>query len=155
MAADEHPVFCKMIHGYDQNARFVFLFENGKGVRIPVTAYETKGTRHKLSSAYSVASPLVKIFYTDKTTDLFLLSSQKNAALLKSDLIAEKVTRTSGGTSVFSLRKGEKLTYADAESQALCERAERYRKKELPKKGTALTEKDEEKLRKAGVFKHK
>ncbi len=155
MGADEHPVFCKMIHGYDENARLIFFFENGKGVQIPVTAYETKGTRHKLSSAYSVASPLVGIFYTEKPTDIFLISSQKNAALVKSDLIAEKVTRTSGGTSVFSMRKGEKLIFADTSMHLQCERSERYRKRELPKKGTGLTEKDEEKLGKAGVFKSK
>ena len=56
MDEGEKPVFMRIQKGYPAGENFVFIFENGKGVRVPVSAYETKGNRRKLVNAYSSAS---------------------------------------------------------------------------------------------------
>ena len=63
----EKPMFMRVQSGYPDNEYFVFIFENGKGVRIPASTYETKGNRRKLINAYSTASPLCGVFYETKT----------------------------------------------------------------------------------------
>ena len=55
----------KNISKFEPNENFIFVFENGKAVRIPSNAYETKGNRRKLTGAYSAVSPLVAVFYEE------------------------------------------------------------------------------------------
>ena len=51
MDEGERPVFMRVQNGYPEGESFVFIFENGKGVRVPASAYETKGNRRKLINA--------------------------------------------------------------------------------------------------------
>ena len=41
MDSGEKPIFMMLHKGYAENANFVYIFENGKGVRIPATSYKT------------------------------------------------------------------------------------------------------------------
>ena len=122
----------------------IFLFENGKGVRVPVTAYVTKGTRRKLTGAYSDASPLVAVLKDkDKTPiDILMISSADRAILIKSSLIPQKTTRTSGGVQLFTLKRGQTLKLALSDFGDNFQNVKSYRKLKIPATGTLLEEKN-------------
>ena len=53
-------VFCGDYKGF-----VLFFFENGKAAKVPLSAYETKTNRKKLTGAYSDKSPLIKAVALD------------------------------------------------------------------------------------------
>ncbi len=134
----EKVVFMKVLNEYNENHKFVFVFENGKGVKVPVTAYETKSNRRKITGAYSSASAIVGVFYEDEPFDLLLLSDSNKAILINTKLITEKTTRTSQGTSLFKLKPKQKVerVYRDFESRY--ENAKKCRKIKVPATGSQL-----------------
>ncbi len=113
MESGEKPIFMKIQSTYPENENFIFFFENGKGVRVPASSYQTKGNRRKLIGAYSDASPIVAMFYETEPMDILLTSSDKKAIVIKSALIPIKTTRSAAGVNVFTLKKNAKLTGAE------------------------------------------
>jgi DNA gyrase subunit A len=125
----------------------VFIFENGKAVRVPITSYQTKGTRRKLVGAYSDASPIVAAFYEEekKPYDLLIINNQKKAIVVKTSLIPLKTSRTSAGSTVFTCKKGQKITLvSDKFSEHLDNTG--YKKIKIPATGSAISEKDIKKI---------
>ena len=147
MDPGEKPIFMRIQNEYPEKDNMVFLFENGKGVRIPITAYQTKANRKKLVGAYSEASPIVAAFYeTGKTPlELLLVNNQKKAIVLKSSLIPLKSTRSSAGVTVMTMKRGQKLQYAtDKFEDKLDDKG--YKKIKIPATGSPISEKDIKKI---------
>jgi DNA gyrase subunit A len=140
----ERPIFMEIRNDYPEGENYVFLFANGKGVRVPVTAYVTKGTRRKLTGAYSDASPLVAVLRdTDKQpADILMISSADRAILIKSSLIPQKTTRTSGGVQLFTVKKGQTVVKALSDFGDNYQNVKSYRKLKIPATGTLLEEKN-------------
>ncbi len=136
---DELPIMLKALTSYDSKHHIVFIFENGKGVRIPVSAYETKTNRRKLSGAFSASSPIVAAFYESEPMDIFMISDSGKAILIKSSLIPEMSTRTSAGVSLFALKKTQKITAAVSgeDIQAFAD-ASKCKKIKIPATGVSL-----------------
>ena len=137
MDSDEKPIFVKVQNDYPEDKNFVFIFENGKGVRVPVSAYATKGNRKKLINAYSDASPIVGVFYEDEPLELLLVSDDKKALIVKSSLLPVKTTRNAQGVTIFSLKKKSKLIGA----KILIEdefASKGFKKLKIPATGVAL-----------------
>ena len=136
MDAGEKPMYVTTQTGYPAGTNMVFIFENGKGVRVPVTAYETKAVRRKLTSAYSDASPVVAILDdTDKKPrDIMLISSDNRAIVIKTSLIPQKTTRTSSGVTLMTLKKGQTLTAVQVD----VEDSKGYKKTKIPATGVPL-----------------
>ena len=63
MDEGEYPLLCKAISEFNPSDEILVIFENGKGARIPLEAYQTKSVRKKLTNAYSGKSPAVAAFY--------------------------------------------------------------------------------------------
>ncbi len=141
MESGEKPIFMRIFNGYSENENMIFIFENGKGVRIPMTAYETKAVRRKLQGAYSDASPIVAAFLEgEDPVDIMMINSADRAIIFKSPLIPQKTTRTAGGVSLMTLKKGQKVV--NARSDLADQDDKGYRKYKLPATGTLLAEKD-------------
>ena len=136
MDAGEKPMYVTTQTGYPAGTNMVFIFENGKGVRVPVTAYETKAVRRKLTSAYSDASPVVAILDdTDKKPrDIMLISSDNRAIVIKTSLIPQKTTRTSSGVTLMTLKKGQTVTAVQVD----VEDSKGYKKTKIPATGVPL-----------------
>ncbi len=134
----ERPVFMRVQKGYPESESFVYIFENGKGVRVPASSFETKGNRKKLINAYSSASPICGVFYeTDKEPiDILLVSNAEKAILVKSSLIPQKATRTSGGVTLMSMKKTNKLIYATDNIPEAYQKG--YRKFKIPAAGQTI-----------------
>lgn len=113
MGDGERPLMMHLLHGtLSAKDHVVLIFQNGKGVRIPMSAYETKGFRRKLTTAYSEASPIVAILFEkqNKPLDLMLVGSDNRGILIKSTLIPEKTTRTSQGVQLITMKPGATLS---------------------------------------------
>ena len=140
---DETVLSIVPLQEYRPEQNMIFLFENGKGVRVPLSAYQTKANRRKLTGAYSDASPAVAAIFEPEPTELFLLAEGGRAILIDSRLIALKATRSSQGVTLCSLKKAQKLIRAMTAEQAEREYQDvrRCRKLKVPAVGVSVTEK--------------
>jgi DNA gyrase subunit A len=140
----EKPIFIRIQPSYPEKENFVFIFENGKGVRVPATSYITKAARRKLVGAYSDASPIVAVFYEKEKEpyDIMLLSENDRAIVIKTSLIPAKSTRTSAGVQLMTLKKGQKLKAAYSDFAERFEETKGYKKIKIPATGILLSEKD-------------
>ena len=137
----EKPIFMRLYTTPTEDENMVFIFENGKGVRIPLSSYETKATRKKLVGAYSDASPIVAVLYEKEKEpyDIMMISSDDRAIVFKTSLIPLKTTRTSSGVTLMSLKKGSTVVNVHSD---IPEDTKGYKKTKLPATGTLLAEKD-------------
>jgi len=144
MDEGEKPVFMRIQPSYDEGQNFVFIFENGKGVRVPVSAYETKGNRRKLINAYSAASPIAGVFYEVEKDpfEIILVNSADRAIIIKTSLIPIKTTRTSGGVALMTLKKDQIICDCRRDFEQIYENTKGYRKLKIPASGQLLSEKD-------------
>ena len=151
----ENEKVVAMITGRDYKGDVVIFFENGKAVKIPLKAYETKTNRKKLTGGYSTDSPAVGIFYLPEhsgrgtETEYILISSSMRCIILNSSQITSKVTRSSSGAVVFTLKKGQKIQsseiFKDDGSEAM-KIYSKYRKVKLPSAGTTFNNSEQSTL---------
>ncbi len=141
MESGEKPVFMSLQSEFREGYNYVFLFENGKGVRIPEKAYETSSVRRKLKGVFSTASPIVAVFTENekKPFEILLVSNDKKAIIFKTSLIPMKTTKTSIGVQLMTLKKNQKVVAALSSFND--DDATGYKKLKLPAAGTALTNK--------------
>ncbi len=144
MDPGERPVFMNIQNQFNEGENFVYIFENGKGVRVPQKAYETTATRRKLKSVCSNASPLVEVFaeVEKKPFEIMLISSNDRAIIIKTSLIPLKATKTSGGVQLMSFKSGVTVKRALSDFESVFENTKGYRKLKLPATGVLLSEKD-------------
>ncbi len=142
MEDDEHIVACKMIYDIIPEHHMVYIFENGKGLRVPMSAYEAKSRRRKITSAYSSASPLAGAVYEgSKPVSIFIRSDADKGMLIKSSVIPEKATRTSGGTQIMQLpKKKGKVELVTDRIEELGEDATKCRKITIPSPGVSISQ---------------
>ena len=140
MDDDEHVVACKMIYDIIPNHHMVYIFENGKGVRINMSAYDSKSRRRKITGAYSTASPLAGAIYEgDKPVSIFIRSDADRGMLIKSSLIPDKSTRTAAGVQIMKLpKKGVKIDLVTDRIEDIGQDALKCKKLALPSTGSPL-----------------
>ena len=120
---------------YDDKHYMVCVFENGKGVKLPLSLYETKANRKKLVAAYSSVSNPVCVFFEEKPVDVFIVNSQDKAILISSKLIPLKATRTASGVTLFSLKAGQTVVMASTKPEDF-EESGKCRKIKIPATGS-------------------
>lgn len=140
MDDDEHVVACKMIYDLNPNHHMVYIFENGKGLRVSLKAYEAKSRRKKITGAYSDESPLAGAVYEgDKPVSMFIRSDGGRGMLIKSSLVPEKATRTSQGVQIMKLpKKGVRVDLVTDRIEDIGQDALKCKKLALPSTGSPL-----------------
>ena len=140
MDDDEHVVACKMVYDLNPNHHMVYIFENGKGLRVSLKAYEAKSRRKKITGAYSAESPLAGAVYEgDKPVSMFIRSDGGRGMLIKSSLVPEKATRTSQGVQIMKLpKKGVKVDLVTDRIEDIGQDALKCKKLALPSTGSPL-----------------
>ncbi len=140
----EKPIFMRIHKGFNEGENLVYVFENGKGVKIPAPCYETKAPRRKLVNICSCASPLVGVFYEKEKEpfEIIMVSDAERAIIIKTSLIPAKTTRTSGGVTLMTLKKGQKIVDCRSDFETKYADTKGYRKLKIPATGQALNEKD-------------
>ena len=147
LQSEERPIFMRVQQSYPENENFIFIFENGKGVRVSSSAFQTQGNRSKLTGAFSAASPIVAVLYEEQPFDLTLVSDAGKAITLSSSLIPIAATRTAGGVSLLSLKKGQRVLEAFPAENSPIEQIKGIRKIKIPSTGIAINPEDAEKIK--------
>ena len=84
MSDGEKPIFMKVITPDLEKYNMIYIFENGKGVRINLANYQFRSSRKKLSGIYSGSSPIVAAILEDKPKDIIIVSDNNKAITIKS-----------------------------------------------------------------------
>ena len=130
-------VFCGDYKGF-----VVFFFENGKVAKVPLSAYETKTNRKKLTGAYSDKSPLVKAVAMDADAQMVVYSTDGRAAIFSTAQLMPKTTRNTQGVAVMALKKKAAVRDAQLLEGSGIVNESRYRTKTIPSAGALLKEED-------------
>ena len=126
----------------DYKGFILFFFENGKAARVPLSAYETKTNRKKLTGAYSDKSPLVRAIALDTDTQMALYTSDGRAAVFSTAQLLPKTTRNTQGVAVLTLKKKAVLSGAVLLEESGIVNVSRYRTKTIPSAGAILKQED-------------
>ena len=131
-----------VIQAGDYKGFVLFFFENGKAAKVPLSAYETKTNRRKLTGAYSDKSPLVAALAFSADEQIVLYSTDDRAMIISTALLIPKTTRNTQGVAVMGLHKKAVLKgVAPLENSGIVNQS-RYRCKNLPSKGSLIKEED-------------
>ncbi len=126
----------------DYKGFVIFMFENGKGAKVPLSAYETKTNRRRLTGAFSDKSPLVSAIALDTDTQVAAYTTDGRAAIFSTAQLLPKTTRNTIGVSIVSLKKKALLSRAVLLEESSIVNASRYRTRNLPTAGALLKEED-------------
>ena len=126
----------------DYKGFVLFFFENGKAAKVPLSAYETKTNRKKLTGAYSDKSPLVTAMVLEEDAQIVLYSSDGRAAVVSTAQLLPKTTRSTQGVAVMTLRKKAVLQNVRLLEESGITNPGRYRTKTIPSAGMLLKEED-------------
>ena len=132
MDEGEIPVFMAVTESYKET--LIAFFKNGKCAKVPLSSYETKTKRKKLSGAYSDLSELVEMFVISDEADFILKSSAGKVIMFNTALVLPKAARDTQGVQVMRLTKAELAGAYFAENTELKD-AESYRIKTIPSAG--------------------
>ena len=139
---DPGETVCKVILPGDYSGSLLFCFEDGKAARIPLSAYETKTNRRRLTGAYSDKSPLRSLLLFTEETQLVAYTTDCRALIFSTAQLTPKATRTTQGVSVVSLKKKAVLDYVLLLQEAGITNVSRYRTRNIPAAGAQLKEED-------------
>ena len=137
----EEKVLSVLLPG-DFKGHVMFFFENGKVAKVPLSAYETKTNRRRLTGAYSDKSPLVKAMVMDEDAQVVVYTSDSRAAIVSTALLLPKTTRNTQGVAVVSLKKKAVVTDVMPLEESGIVNQSRYRSKNIPTAGAILKEED-------------
>ena len=126
----------------DYKGFVLFFFENGKAAKVPLSAYETKTNRRRLTGAFSDKSPLVRAIVLNEDCQMTLYTTDSRAAIISTAQLLPKTTRNTMGVSVVSLKKKALLSGAVTLEESGIVNASRYRSKTIPTAGAILKEED-------------
>ncbi len=126
----------------DYKGHVLFFFENGKVAKVPLSAYETKTNRKKLTGAYCDKSPLKTAVSLDADIQMAVYTSDSRCVIFSTAQLLPKTTRNTQGVSVVSLKKKANLTHALPMEGSGITNLSRYRTKTLPSAGAILKEED-------------
>ena len=126
----------------DYKGFVLFFFENGKAAKVPLSAYETKTNRRKLTGAYSDKSPLKSVLAFDTDEQVAIYTTDGRGAIVSTAQLLPKTTRNTQGVAVVSLKKKAALLRACRLEESGIVNQSRYRSKTIPTAGTLLKEED-------------
>ena len=126
----------------DYQGFMLFFFENGKVAKVPLSAYETKTNRKKLTGAFCDKSPVRTITALDEDAQMVIYSSDGRAAIFSTAQLLPKTTRNTQGVAVLTPKKKAILDRAALLSTSGIVNESRYRSKTIPTAGALLREED-------------
>ena len=137
---EEHVVQVVLAEGYKGFA--LFFFENGKVAKVPLSAYETKTNRKKLTGAYSDKSPVKAIAAMNEDAQVAVYSSDGRCAIFSTAQLLPKTTRNTQGVAVMTLKKKAVLERALELRASGIVNESRYRSKTIPTAGAQVKPED-------------
>ncbi len=124
-----------MIATKDYSGNVLFFFRNGKLAKIPLSSYQTKTNRKKLTKAYSDISEVCKLFFEQKSNEYLIISNNKRYLIVDSSLISIKSTRTSQGVNIIKLNKNCFVENVKLYKDGDIYNSHKFRTKNIPARG--------------------
>ncbi len=122
----------------DYTSTLLFVYENGKVSKVPMSAYATKSNRKKLLNAFSDKSRLVKILQIDTDSDIVLFTNDGRALMFNSAMLLSKAGRSSEGVYIMTRKKDRIATDAKTAEESGISHPEQYKVTRIPSSGLAL-----------------
>ncbi len=119
----------------DYSGYMVFVFENGRISKVPMSSYQTKTQRKKLIKAYSDKYVLHSIFHIKEDRELLLKSSNGRMLVINTAQIPSKASKENGGIAVMTQKKGQRVSEVLLYEKGTMEADHRYRARNLPAAG--------------------
>ena len=126
----------------DYKGFVLFVFENGKAAKVPLSAYETKTNRRKLTGAFCDKSPVKAILGFQTDEQIALYTTDGRAAIVSTAQLLPKTTRNTQGVSVVTLKKKALLLRACKLDESGIVNQSRYRSRTVPTAGALIKEED-------------
>ena len=120
----------------------LFFFENGKAAKVPLSAYETKTNRRKLTGAYSDKSALRGCMSFETDVQVAVYSTDGRCLIFSTAQLLPKTTRNTQGVAVLTLKKKATLERAAVLEGSGVVNPSRYRTKTIPSAGAILKPED-------------
>ena len=138
--ADEKVLYVLLPGDYKGNV--VFFFENGKAAKVPLSAYETKTNRKKLTGAYCEKSALVGAMVLTGDEQVAVYTTDERCVIFSTAQLLPKTTRNTQGVNVVSLKKKALVKEAILAQDCGIANQSRYRTRTLPSAGAILKPED-------------
>ena len=126
----------------DYSGFMLFLFENGKAAKVPLSAYATTSNRRRLTGAYSDKAPLTAMLALREDTELALYTSEPRCLLMHTASLTPKTTRSTQGVAVMTIKPKYRLERAVPAAETGITNPARYRTRTLPAAGALLKAED-------------
>ncbi|MBO4693695.1 MAG: topoisomerase IV [Clostridia bacterium] len=133
---DEGENSVYMVATKDYSGFMLFVFDNGRISRVPLSSYETKTNRKKLIKAYCGKYKLHTVFHFTEDCDIILKSTGGRMLIVNTASIPLKASKENGGIAVMTQKKGQRIYTAKVYKTGRLENEHRYRTKNLPAAGS-------------------
>ncbi|MEG0396318.1 MAG: DNA gyrase subunit A, partial [Oscillospiraceae bacterium] len=140
MEEGEEPVYMALTEDY--KGHMLFLFQNGKGAKVPLESYATKQNRKKLVNAFSDKSPLAWIEYMQEESEIAIKTTAGRLLLVNTAQIPAKATKSTAGVNVITLKKNQSIETVHHIEEMELANPHRYRVRTLPASGAILRAED-------------
>lgn len=128
------------IKSEEDGGNIVFVFKNGKGVKIPLESYITKTNRKKLTNAMSTTEECVYVGYEKEPYDVMLISANGRGLAVSTENIPLKTTRTSNGITLMTLKAKDSVVKVENITEENIGKYKKF-KKSIPSAGANLDKK--------------
>ena len=135
---DEAENAVYMVQTRDYGGNMIFVFDNGRISKVPLSSYQTKTNRKKLIKAYCEKYTLHTVFFVKQDIELLLKSTNGRMLIVNTASIPSKSTKDNGGIGVMTQKKGQRILSAEIYASGTLENEHRYRTRNLPAAGSKL-----------------
>lgn len=142
LGMEEGEDFLQAVVTENYSETLLLFFANGKVAKIPLSAYQTKTNRKKLTGAYSDKSPVIAVFVEREPQSYLMKSTSGKMLLFSSAKIQLKKARNTQGVFVMSQMKNHSLQEALLYREGMLAHPYRYQTKTLPARGANPQEGD-------------
>ncbi len=142
MDAGEKPIL--VITTGDYKGYVVFFFEDGRCAKVPLTSYQTKANRKRLTGAYCDKLKLVKCVYVREDCEYVMSATNGKTLIVNTAMIPSKESRSTQGVKTMSMKGKNTLYKVEEYKDGMFKKPDKYKTKNLPAVGTFLSSEDKE-----------
>lgn len=139
-----------MVCTTDYKGYLLFVFENGRVAKVPLSAYQTKTKRKKLINAYCEKFKLHTIVHIEQDTDIIMRSTNGRILLFNSGALTAKATKNNSGVAVMTQKKGQRVFSAAVYKENELVKPHHHRARNLPAAGS-MPSADEQKAEQLSI----
>ncbi len=132
---DEAENAVYMVETKDYSGYMIFIYDNGRISKVPLSSYQTKTNRKKLIKAYCEKYTLHTVFHIKEEGELLLKSTNGRMLIVSTAAIPAKASKENGGIAVMTQKKGQRLLSAEPYIKGTLDGDHRYRTRNLPAAG--------------------